>query len=343
MKSYNDQQLFKKVACLTDIHFGRRGNDKQALQDNMDFLDWFIAEAKAFEADTIICLGDYHDNRHNLNVNTMHYSLAGMEKLANNFDNVIMLSGNHDLFFRENRNVSSIEFGRHIDNLSIIDDIITIGNVTLMPWLVGDEWKTIPENKSKYIFGHFELPNFFMNGMTEMPDHGGLNQAHFKNQDYVFSGHFHKRQARDKVIYIGNTFPFSFSDAWDDDRGMMLLEWGTEPQFKEWPDAPTYRTMKLSEVLENPEQFLVKKSYNRISIDVDISYEEAQFVKDTLTVQFRARKIDLVPVNKDEVEQEFDDSVIFQTIDQIVIEGLNSVQSTGIDNATLVDIYNSLK
>jgi DNA repair exonuclease SbcCD nuclease subunit len=182
-----------------------------------------------------------------------------------------------------------------------------------------------------------------MNGMTEMPDHGGLNQAHFKNQDYVFSGHFHKRQARDKVIYIGNTFPFSFSGAWDDDRGMMLLEWGTEPQFKEWPDAPTYRTMKLSEVLENPEQFLVKKSYNRISIDVDISYEEAQFVKDTLTVQFRARKIDLVPVNKDEVEQEFDDSVIFQTIDKIVIEGLNSVQSTGIDNATLVDIYNSLK
>ena len=28
--------------------------------------------------------------------------------------------------------------------------------------------------KSKYIFGHFELPNFYMNAMVQMPDTGEL-------------------------------------------------------------------------------------------------------------------------------------------------------------------------
>jgi|SRR5476651_2268237 len=337
------QPLFDKIAVFTDIHFGRRGNDKQANQDNENFITWFIQEAQAWGATQMVFSGDWHDNRHNVHVSTLSYSLSNLERLSKAFDKVWFIPGNHDLFYREKREINSIEWARNIANITIINDPLEIGNVHFMPWLVGDEWKEISKSKAKYMFGHFELPNFFMNAMVEMPDHGGLNQDHFKNQDYVFSGHFHKRQSRGKVVYIGNVFPFSYADAWDDDRGMMLLEWDKEPFFKEWPDAPTYRTMKLSEVLEAPEKFIVSKSYNRISIDCDISYEEAQFVKDTFVAQFGARKIDLVPMNKEEADQEFDDNVIFQSIDQIVIEGLNSVQSTGISSKTLVDIYKSLQ
>jgi DNA repair exonuclease SbcCD nuclease subunit len=335
--------LFDKIVGFTDIHFGRKGNDRQANQDNENFISWFIEEAHAWGAKQCVFLGDWHDNRHNLHVGTLSSSLSNLERLSKAFDKVWFIPGNHDLFYREKRDISSIEFARNIGNIEIINEVRVEGDVAFMPWLVSEEWKQIPEIKSRYMFGHFELPNFFMNAMVEMPDHGGLNQTHFQNQEYVFSGHFHKRQARGKVIYIGNAFPFSFADAWDDDRGMLLLEWGQEPFFKEWPGAPTYRTMKLTEVLEAPEKFIVGKSYNRISIDCDISYEEAQFVKETFIAQFGARKIDLVPLNKEEADQEFDDNVIFQSIDQIVIEGLNSVQSTGIDTKTLVEIYKGLQ
>jgi hypothetical protein len=33
-----------------------------------------------------------------------------------------------------------------------------------------------------------------MNAMVEMPDVGGIKAEHFVNQQYVFTGHFHKRQ-----------------------------------------------------------------------------------------------------------------------------------------------------
>lgn len=340
---FSETQLFGKVACFTDVHFGRKGNDVVALQDNEDYIIWFIQQAKDFGADTIICLGDFHDHRNNISIGTMNYSLNNIERIAREFKAFYMITGNHDLPYRTNRSINSLEFGRNIDNFFLVKEPLTIGNVTILPWLVNDEWKMIPDIKSKYIFGHFELPHFFMNGMTEMPDHGELHHEHFQHQDYVFSGHFHKRQARGKVIYIGNVFPFNFGDAWDDDRGAMFLEWGQEPQFKEWADAPKYRTMKISEMLESPEEMVVSKSYIRASIDIDLSYDEAQFVKDVFTTHFKARKIDFIPINKANVEdQEFDDAAVFQSIDQMVEAGLNSVQSGGISNETLIQLYRGL-
>ena len=40
---------------------------------------------------------------------------------------------------------------------------MTEGDVTLIPWLVGDEWKKSPKIKSKYIFGHCQHTNYYMN------------------------------------------------------------------------------------------------------------------------------------------------------------------------------------
>ena len=74
------------------------------------------------------------------------------------------------------------------------------------------------------MFGHFELPYFKMNAMVEMPDVGGIQTDHFAGCGQVFSGHFHKRQMMKNVTYMGNSFPHNYADAWDDDRGMMVLE-----------------------------------------------------------------------------------------------------------------------
>ena len=65
-----------------------------------------------------------------------------------------------------------------------------------------------------------------MNAMVQMPNTGELQPEHFKNQEYVFSGHFHKRQVKGCINYIGNALPHNYADAWDDERGMMILEHG---------------------------------------------------------------------------------------------------------------------
>jgi DNA repair exonuclease SbcCD nuclease subunit len=55
--------LFKKAACFTDIHWGLKNNAKQHNEDCLDFVDWFIADAKERDCETCIFLGDWHHNR----------------------------------------------------------------------------------------------------------------------------------------------------------------------------------------------------------------------------------------------------------------------------------------
>jgi DNA repair exonuclease SbcCD nuclease subunit len=335
--------LFKKVACFTDIHFGLKSNSQTHNQDCEDFVDWFISEAKKQNCETCIFLGDWHHNRNSINLITLDTSIRCLEKLGAAFEQFFWFPGNHDLFYKDKRDVHSSAFGRHIPGVTVVEKVTVIDDVTLVPWLVGDEWKTISQTKSKYMFGHFELPLFYMNAMVQMPDHGELQASHFVHQDYVFSGHFHKRQQRDKIVYMGNAFPHNFADTWDDERGMMTLEWGGKPEFTNWPDAPKYRTVKLSQLIDEKDSIMKSKMYLKVNLDIDITFEEANFIKETYMVEHDIREISLIQ-EKSNMDGSVDDSTDskFESVDQIVTEQLVNIESDTFDKKLLLDIYNNL-
>jgi hypothetical protein len=194
------------------------------------------------------------------------------------------------------------------------------------------------------MFGHFELPSFYMNAMVQMPDHGELKAEHFEHQEYVFSGHFHKRQKQGKVHYLGNAFPHNYADAWDDARGMMVLdrENDKEPVYLNWSDCPKYRTTTLSQLLD-PDQDIIKSNmYLRVTIDVPISYEEAQFIKETYITQYKCREITLIPQKQvEEISTDLDIST-FESVDEIVSKEITAIDSDNFNKKMLLDIYNEL-
>ena len=335
--------LFKKVACFTDIHFGLKSNSRIHNDDCEEFVDWFIAKAKEEGCESAIFLGDWHHNRNSINLITLDTSIRCLEKLGAAFEQFFWFPGNHDLFYKDKRDIHSSAFGRHIPGVTVVDHIMTKDEVTLVPWLVGDEWKDISKTKSKYMFGHFELPLFYMNAMVQMPDHGELQTSHFQHQDYVFSGHFHKRQSRDKIHYIGNAFPHNFADTWDDERGMMVLEWGGEPQYINWDNCPKFRTLKLSELIDKADEVMKSKMYLKVHLDCDITYEEANFIKENYISQYDIRELSLIQ-EKNNVEGVIDDNpdAKFESVDQIVTEQLVNIDSEQFDQKLLLDIYHGL-
>lgn len=334
--------LFKKAACFTDIHFGLKSNSQVHNQDCNDFVDWYIAEAKKEGCDTGIFLGDWHHNRNSLNITTMDHSLRALEKLGAAFDQFFFFPGNHDLYYKDKRDIHSVEFGKYIPGVTIVHKPMTIGDVTLCPWLVGDEWKTIGKKGGRYIFGHFELPSFFMNAMVQMPDHGEIQLDSFKGYELGFSGHFHKRQVKQNMHYIGNAFPHNYADAWDDERGMMILEWGKQPVFKTWTDAPKFRTVKLSRLIDEADDLLLSKMHLRVGLDIDISYEEASFIKEKFIADYDIRELTLIPEKKEVEINTTIDIQTFESVDQIVSNQLVNIESDTYDNKVLLSIYNSL-
>jgi DNA repair exonuclease SbcCD nuclease subunit len=335
--------LFKKVACFTDIHFGLKSNSGTHLRDCEEFVDWYIDNAKKQGCDTGIFLGDWSHNRNSLNLITLDTSIRCLEKLGAAFEQFFWFPGNHDLFYKDKRDIHSSAFGKHIPGVTVVEGVTTIGDVTLVPWLVGEEWKTISQVRSKYMFGHFELPLFYMNAMVQMPDHGELQANHFTHQDYVFSGHFHKRQSRGKIHYIGNAFPHNFADSWDDERGMMTMDWGGEPKYINWDNCPKYRHVKLSDLIDKKDTIMQSKMHLKVNLDIDISFEEANFIKETFTNDYDIREISLIQ-DKINLEGTYEDNpdTKFESVDQIVSEQLINIESEQFDKKVLLDIYNNL-
>jgi len=177
-----------------------------------------------------------------------------------------------------------------------------------------------------------------------MPDHGELKGDHFKNQKYVFSGHFHKRQKQGAIHYIGNAFPHNYADAWDDERGMMILdrENDAEPEYINWPDCPKYRTVKLSRLIDQTDTLIKSKMYLRVELDLPISYEEAQFIKETYINQYNCREITLIPQKQIEEISTDIDIQQFESVDQIVSNEIAAIDSENFNKKTLLDIYNEL-
>ena len=335
--------LFKKAAILTDIHFGLKSNSQLHNNDCLNFINWFIKTAKEEGCDSCFMLGDWHNNRAAINIVTLNYSLTALELLGQSFDRVFFIPGNHDLYYRDKRDIQSAEWAKHIPNIEIVNDFYQEGDVSIVPWLVGDDHKKIHKINAKYMFGHFELPNFYMNAMVKMPEHGELKREHFGHVDHVFSGHFHKRQTGNNITYIGNCFPHNYADAGDDNRGMTILKWGQDPVFKSWPDQPKYRIYNLCDVLKNTDMLLTKGMHCRVNIDVDISYEEATLIKETFVESYNLRELTLIPNKTIDIGQDISlGNIAFESIDTIVTNQLTNINSNHYDPNLLLDIYRHL-
>lgn len=337
--------FFDKAVVFTDIHLGNKNNSRHHNQDCEDFIIWMIEQAHQRGIRKCIFMGDWHHHRATINVSTLNYTVSNLRRINDAFDEVVMLMGNHDLYYREKREIHSIPMANEYKNIRIVNDSMLIeDDVAFVPWLVDDEWKKVKDVKCKYMFGHFELPNFYMNALVQMPDHGGLKAEDLSKPEKVFSGHFHKRQERGNVIYPGNCFPHNFSDAWDDDRGIMFLDWDGTIEYMAWPDAPKYRTISLSRLIDKPDEVLQDKTYCRITLDVGITYEEANFIKETFAEQYDLREISLLPSKKEEHTSDAQQGAEIQVenVDSIVLTQLNAIESDTIKKKMLIDIYNGL-
>lgn len=341
--------MFDKVLCFTDLHFGEKQNSKEHNQDCIEYLNWIKGIAEERGIKKAIFLGDWHHSRRAINVETLHYSVEGLKIINETFDKVWFLEGNHDLFYRESRDISSVSLASSFDNIEVISEITTLpskdGEVALVPWLVGEEWKELKGKQYKYVFGHFELPTFLLNAMIRKPDTGELSKESFDKCGMVFSGHFHKRQNQKNIWYIGNAFPHNFNDVDDKERGCMILEWDAEPEFIDWDNAPTFRRWDIADLMNDAAGMIGddRKIYAEVFYGGEVSYSQASHIREELYEKYDFRNIALKRIKDDDNNEGTELQVeAVQSLDTIVIEQLRSMDSNALDPNMLIEEYQAL-
>lgn len=340
-----------KCAVFGDIHFGARSNTDLHNQDCLNYLKWFCENVrKDPEIDHIIFLGDWYDNRSTINVSTLNYSNKGAKMLNNLGLKVFFILGNHDIYFRHHREVySTIKF-ENFENFKLIikpQVIKEIGEGAFFtPYLFAHEYENLVEYKSyKTWFGHFEFRGFVITGSDiKMPT--GPNVDDFNGPKFIFSGHFHKRQAYKNVIYIGNTFPTNFNDAGDHERGMAIFNHNTdEIEFIDWETCPKFIKTKLTDILDNS-SILLSNARVKCEIDILIDYEEASYLKEKFCKKYKLREMILEesPSIKDSLtETEIEMNTTLTSVDDMILEMLGKIDNESIKNDLLIKIYRELE
>jgi DNA repair exonuclease SbcCD nuclease subunit len=233
-----------KVALITDTHFGARSDSIPF--DNFFakfYTEVFFPHLEQAGIKTIIHLGDVFDRRKFINYNTLKKCREYFfDKTRDLGIDVHMIAGNHDTFFKNTNEVNSLdlllrEYGNVITYSDAEEIKIDGKNLLLVPWICSGNYdetmEVVDKSNAQAVFGHFEFSGFEMY-RGHKNDHG-MGTERFDRFPLVCSGHFHHRSRTGNILYLGNTYEFTWSD-YNDPRGYHLYDTETnEVEFFENP------------------------------------------------------------------------------------------------------------
>jgi hypothetical protein len=122
----------------------------------------------------------------------------------------------------------------------------------------------------------------------------------------------------------------------------MILEWGSEPQYINWEDGPKYVNVLLSDLAEHPDDYLLENANVKVVIDLQLSYEEVNYMKELFSSQYNIRELKMVPQKNEDLTNASETDIAFETVDQIVVDQITAMESEKYSTQTLLTIYRNL-
>jgi len=342
-----------KSILLGDLHFGVKGFSKKFFENQISyFKEELIPRMKKDNIKTVFQFGDFFDNRKIQDVLLLTEVVGFLEYWKEQIPDlkIYMLLGNHDIYFREKLDVSTIELVSKIfDFIEVIKKPTCIGNIQLFPWVVGKVGKE--DFKRDIIFGHFEIKNF---NMTKgIVCESGLETSIFGDRQ-VYSGHFHLRGERSNIHYIGTPYQINWNDV-GDKRGAFIFdtENGKILDFIENKSSKLHIIIIIKDgniilnVFDGEEAYFNLKEFGKFLEDgfdkillnsyVKIIVKDASF-RDALELIKSYNILEFIFINQAQIDVEIEDiDVDTSTIEETVSETIKTITDDGVNKERLLE------
>lgn len=261
----------EKVAIIGDTHFGRHARD-QLTRDNIekgqdDFFDFLIEDLKARGIKTVVFTGDIHDNRTFLNIKAAVKTKRLFQEKMKDFD-IIIVQGNHDLYYKDSYEISSLMLFEDIPNVTIYQEkgkkYSLLGrDLYIVPWVIEEReenFKTFLESlagrskeavENTIILGHFELSDVKMEGNVYAVN--GMETKYLLNAARMtISGHYHGLSETthngNTLLYVGSPYPLTFVNA-NEAHGYYILSEDMSYEFVENTVSPRFTKITDEQIL----------------------------------------------------------------------------------------------
>jgi len=80
----------------------------------------------------------------------------------------------------------------------------------------------------------------------------------------------------------------------------------------------------------------------RVTIDLPLSFEEANFIKEQFIPQYNLRELMLIPEKVEVDAMSVPIDINFESVDTIVVNQINAIESESYDKNLLLNIYQNL-
>lgn len=341
-----------KFAVISDLHIGVHQSSEKWLQEVVKFANWFRDQLLDKNIKDIVIPGDFFHDRTDINLLALQYTTQILD-IWRDF-HIWMIPGNHDCFYKDTAQVSSVSIFKGYPNITIFDsvNVVEFNNkkVMFVPW--GCSVPT--DTKVDIIVGHFELTGFKMNSFR-VCDGGDDSDTLTNAGNLIITGHFHLRQERvnktGTVLYVGTPYEMDYNDM-GSDKGYHIVDTNTNnTEFVIYPLTTKHKKLTVTELINNKDRMddylnaNVRGNVVTLVVDKEMDYDKISILVQKLqTYQPFIFKGTDIQQGKTTNEVVIDQQVNVQT-EQLLSE---FVTNMGIDNAEdvlsfVLDLYGKYK
>jgi DNA repair exonuclease SbcCD nuclease subunit len=296
------------IALFADPHVSNHKGQQKRLQDCLECLDWVFRTARENNAKHVICLGDLFHDRYKILViayQKVFEILSSYQELDIN-----LLIGNHDMWFHDKWDVSSVRPFQALSNVSVIDKpctkIVNGLSIDFVPY-ASDPVKILAgfKQKSRILCGHLAvdgaLLNFVHNTTSDVEiesdsDMVRIGTEFFKGWEHVFLGHYHGSQIIDgRIEYVGSPLELTRNESQQQKHIILLDPSDLSKKYIVNKFSPRHLTLNLDEL----EKHDLNNTFLQVKVDGCCTHESDVIdLKRNLTERFNILELDFTQAKK---------------------------------------------
>ena len=228
------------------------------------FLHDLLTYCKKNQIKKIVFLGDWFHLKNKIQVPSYIKSFEVLKLYKEAGIDITFLIGNHDSPQADSNELSILysfnEYGKVIPLYDWED-------IDGMRFHYLSYTKELPKfemsSGTNILCGHLDINNFVMEG--DFLCTNGFNEESFESFYRVYSGHFHKHQVKNNIMFIGTPYQIKYSERFDDKGFVVFDTTDMSEKFVVYDRAPVFKEIDS----ESEDADAIKGNFIRVRVSKD--------------------------------------------------------------------------
>jgi len=345
--------MSNKILLFSDVHVHAHKKSFERLKDCLKALDWALDTAKQRKIKDVVFAGDLFQDRQKIDVATYSLTFDTFIKHCDGSINLWLLLGNHDMWYHDKWDISSVLPFSALPNVTVVNKACTLEvngkEIDFLPYvrdpvthLQNLEVVTKKRKGLKILVGHLavhgaELNALYHNLADVQIEHDGdmvkVGPDLFTAWDQVFLGHYHGAQEIENIEYIGSPLELNFGEAFQEKHIIIYDLKNGKKEYVVNDFSPKHLIVNEDSVHNHD----IENNFVRISVENRKSVEMLDLKK---TIQ--AKKpgtLEIIQKPKKEQKQVVQDAkAILNKEDEMLETYVKEVETGDMDKPHLVEI-----